>query len=193
MIAALIPARIGSVRIPRKNIRDFHGKPIIAYSIETAFETKLFDDVYVTTDDLEIAKIAGEYGAKVLMRGPEWSKDTVGPVDLARHHLKHMGHPDHVCILYATAPMMTALSIKEGWIVMNSERQPAFCVSIGVEPLHDAAQFIWCERSALREGIDEFGAWTTFMRIKPETDCDINTPEDWQRAEEMYARLYEPA
>lgn len=65
---AVIPARSGSKRIPRKNIKDFFGKPLIAYSIETALETKLFDKVIVTTDDEEIAEIAKQYGAEVLLK-----------------------------------------------------------------------------------------------------------------------------
>ena len=62
---AIIPARGGSKRIPRKNIKDFHGKPLIAYSIEVALKSKLFDKVIVSTDDEEIAKIAMQYGAVI--------------------------------------------------------------------------------------------------------------------------------
>src|SRR3989339_407211 len=73
---AIIPARGGSKRIPKKNIKDFLGKPIIAYSIEVVLESKLFDEVMVSTDDEEIAQVAIEYGAKVpFMRSKENAND----------------------------------------------------------------------------------------------------------------------
>lgn len=76
---AIIPARGGSKRIPRKNIKDFFGKPLIAYSIEVALKSKLFDKVIVSTDDEEIAKIAVEYGAVVpFLRPKELSDDFIG-------------------------------------------------------------------------------------------------------------------
>ncbi|HUH43228.1 MAG TPA: acylneuraminate cytidylyltransferase, partial [Sulfurimonas sp.] len=76
---AIIPARGGSKRIPRKNIKDFFGKPLIAYSIQTALESNLFDKIIVTTDDEEIASIAKEYGAEVpFLRPKELSDDFTG-------------------------------------------------------------------------------------------------------------------
>ena len=72
---AIIPARGGSKRIPRKNIKLFLGKPIIAYSIEACLESHIFDEVIVFTDDLEIAEIAKSYGAKVLMRSEKNAND----------------------------------------------------------------------------------------------------------------------
>ena len=73
---AIIPARGGSKRIPRKNIKDFLGKPILAYSIETALKSKIFDEVMVSTDDEEIAEVAIKYGAKVpFMRTIDNSND----------------------------------------------------------------------------------------------------------------------
>jgi N-acylneuraminate cytidylyltransferase len=80
---AIIPARGGSKRIPRKNIKDFLGKPIIAYSIEAVLESKLFEEVMVSTDDEEIAQIARKYGANVpFLRSQENSNDFATTVDV---------------------------------------------------------------------------------------------------------------
>jgi len=80
---AIIPARGGSKRIPRKNIKDFLGKPIIAYSIEAAFQSKLFDEVMVSTDDQEIAQVALKYGAKVpFLRSNENANDIATLADV---------------------------------------------------------------------------------------------------------------
>ena len=80
---AIIPARGGSKRIPRKNIKPFMGKPIIAYSIEAALESGLFDEVMVSTDDEEIAMVARQYGAKVpFMRSAETANDYATTADV---------------------------------------------------------------------------------------------------------------
>ena len=92
---AIIPARGGSKRIPRKNIKDFFGKPLIAYSIEVALKSKLFDKVIISTDDEEIAKIAVEYGAIVpFLRPQELSDDfteTRAVINHALGYLKSVG------------------------------------------------------------------------------------------------------
>jgi len=116
---AIIPARGGSIRIPRKNIRQFCGKPIIAYSIEIAIESGLFDKVIVSTDDKEIASIAEEYGAEVpFMRPPELADAYTGTNDVISHavkELKLLGYVyDYVCCIYATAPLLDCFYITEG-------------------------------------------------------------------------------
>ena len=108
---AIIPARGGSKRIPRKNIKDFFGKPLIAYSIEIALKSNLFDKVIVSTDDEEIAKIALEYGAIVpFLRPKELSDDFTGTGTVVNHaleYLKSVGENyDFVCTIYATAPFL---------------------------------------------------------------------------------------
>ena len=108
---AIIPARGGSKRIPRKNIKNFHGKPLIAYSIEVALKSKLFDKVVVSTDDEEIAKIAKEFGAEVpFLRPKELSDDFTGTGAVINHainFLKEQGENiDFVCTIYATAPLL---------------------------------------------------------------------------------------
>ena len=85
----LIPARGGSKRIPRKNIKLFHGKPLIAWSIENAIKSDIFDQIYVSTDDDEIAQIAKEYGAKIpFLRPRNISDDHSNDDDVRNHFLK---------------------------------------------------------------------------------------------------------
>ncbi len=112
---ALIPARGGSKRLPRKNILPFMGKPMIAYSIEAAKHTGLFDDVVVSTDDHEIANIARQYGARVSFRDPELATDKAMVRAVAGDFLMQeetQGRPyDLLCVLYATAPLRGAEDI----------------------------------------------------------------------------------
>ena len=109
---AIITARGGSKRIPRKNIREFCGKPIIAYSIEAAKGAGIFDEVMVSTDDQEIADISIKYGASVpFLRSPENSGDYSGTADVLlevlREYQKSDQYFDVMCCLYPTAPFVT--------------------------------------------------------------------------------------
>jgi len=111
MNIAIIPARGGSKRIPRKNIKDFCGKPIIAYSIEVALESGLFDKVIVSTDDNEIAEIAKKYGAEVpFIRPIELANDYIGTtavIESATTWYKDKGiNVVNVCCIYPTAPLL---------------------------------------------------------------------------------------
>lgn len=119
MKVALIPARGGSKRIPRKNIRNFHGKPIIAYTIETARDSNLFDRIIVSTDDPEIVEVANLYGAETpFFRPPELANDNAGTgavIAHARQWLQeHDTEPEYLCTLYATAPLLSPLYLAEG-------------------------------------------------------------------------------
>ena len=112
----IIPARGGSKRIPRKNIKEFLGKPIIAYSIETAIETGLFDEVMVSTDDMEIAEVAKQYGAKVpFMRSAETASDFASTADVLKEviaNYKELGKEfDNFCCFYATAPLVQSKDV----------------------------------------------------------------------------------
>lgn len=123
MNIAIIPARGGSQRIPHKNIKHFHGKPIIAYSIQAALKSGLFDDVIVSTDDGNIAKIAKQYGANVpWMRPSELSDHFTSTLPVIQHSLsKYNKDKDKdkdiqfVCCLYATAPFVTAGLLKKAF------------------------------------------------------------------------------
>lgn len=113
---AVIPARGGSKRIPRKNIRSFYGKPMIAWSIEAAKASACFDEILVSTDDVEIAEIAESYGARVPFRRPqELSDDFVPTVPVIAHALtwaqENWGEFQSACCIYATAPFVSAKSL----------------------------------------------------------------------------------
>jgi len=115
---AIITARGGSKRIPRKNIKEFLGKPIIAYSIQAALESKLFDEVMVSTDDKEIAKIAILYGATVpFFRSEKNSNDYAGTEDVIKEvmdYYKENGKSfDWLCCIYPTAPFITETKLVE--------------------------------------------------------------------------------
>ena len=125
MNICIIPARGGSKRIPRKNIRNFCGKPIIAYSIEAAIKSNCFDRVIVSTDDTEIADVATSYGAEVpFIRDAELSNDYAGTPAVVKHAIEWLGqqdqHPTFVCCIYATAPLIRAENILAGFEKINS-------------------------------------------------------------------------
>ncbi len=131
---AIIPARGGSKRIPKKNIKEFLGKPIIAYSIEAALKSNLFDEVMVSTDDQEIAEIAIKYGAKVpFIRSIENSDDNATIADVINaviiFYENQNLYPSIVCCLFATAPFITETIIKEGYNkIFNQGYSSAFTI-----------------------------------------------------------------
>ena len=134
MKIAVIPARGGSKRIPRKNIRMFCGKPIIAYSIAAAQQTGLFDQVVVSTDDEEIASVAREFGAATpFIRPKEIADDFTGTNAVVKHAIawfnERASNVAHACCLYATAPLMQARFIKEGFEAL-SRSNAAFAFSV---------------------------------------------------------------
>jgi pseudaminic acid cytidylyltransferase len=111
MRICIIPARGGSKRIPRKNIKPFHGKPIIAYSIEAALNSGLFDKIIVSTDDNEIADIAHIYGAEVpFIRPSELADDFTGTGAVIAHTIQWLKNngitPEYICTIYPTAPLL---------------------------------------------------------------------------------------
>ena len=122
---AIIPARGGSKRIPKKNIKDFLGKPIIAYSIELALNIKLFSKVIVSTDDQEIKDVAIKYGAEVpFIRPKEIADDFTGTHEVIGHAvkcLKDNGEKmDYVCCVYATAPLIEKDDLKKGFELIKT-------------------------------------------------------------------------
>lgn len=117
---AIIPARGGSKRIPRKNIKHFLGKPIIAYSIEAALNSKLFDKVIVSTDDLEIAEVAIKYGACVpFLRSKENSNDMATTFSVIKEVLMTFDQQnkkfEHVCCIYPCAPFINKEILVKGY------------------------------------------------------------------------------
>lgn len=226
MNIAIIPARGGSKRIPRKNIRVFCGKPIIAYSIEAAINSNCFDRVIVSTDDTEIADVATSYGAEVpFIRDAELANDHVGTTAVVKHAIEWLRQQDQppalVCCIYATAPFITAESILAGLEKINmTDCDFAFSVTsfsfpvqraIGIdeqgrvamfqaehyktrsqdlEPAyHDAGQFYWGRSSAWLEEKAVFSSASIPVLIPRYLVQDIDTMEDWLRAEAMYKSL----
>lgn len=122
---AIIPARGGSKRIPRKNVKPFLGKPMLAYSIEAALSTGLFDEVMVSTDDEEIAEVARQYGAKVpFMRTPATANDYATLADVMKEVLteyKNRGLEfDNSCLILATCPMLQSQDISSAYNRLTS-------------------------------------------------------------------------
>lgn len=125
---AVITARGGSKRIPRKNIREFCGKPIITYSIEAALSAGIFDEVMVSTDDAEIAEIAKKAGAKVpFFRSADTANDFANTTDVMLEVLnayKEQGREfDVACCIYPTAPFVTADKLKKAYAAMQEKRR----------------------------------------------------------------------
>jgi pseudaminic acid cytidylyltransferase len=225
MRLAIIPARGGSKRILRKNIRDFLGKPIIAYSIEAARHTRLFDHIVVSTDDHEIAEVARGLGAEVpFMRPADLSDDHTGTAPVVKHALNWFadrGIPAHfACCIYATAPFVTAEDLARGYdMLVASDKSFAFSVTSfgfsiqralrlkdgGVElfavqhgetrsqdleqAYHDAGQFYWGRASAFLKDTKLFSDMSLPVILPRYRVQDIDTIEDWQRAEFMFRAL----
>jgi pseudaminic acid cytidylyltransferase len=143
---AVIPARGGSKRIPRKNIRMFCGKPIIAYSISAAQQTGLFDQVVVSTDDEEIASVAREFGATTpFIRPKEIADDFTGTNAVVKHAVAWFNAQSndvtHACCLYATAPLVQANFITEGYEALSrSDAAFAFSVTSYAFPIQRAVR-----------------------------------------------------
>lgn len=131
----LIPARGGSKRIPRKNIKKFHGKPLIAWSINCALKSGIFENIYVSTDDKEIADISQEYGAKVpFLRPKDISDDYATDKDVLNHFLNWYSKTKHdldiLCYLYPTAPFIsqeTLIGCKD--MLINNNIAKVFTIS----------------------------------------------------------------
>lgn len=123
---AIIPARGGSKRIPRKNIKSFLGSPIIKYSIDAALQANCIDEVMVSTDDKEIAAISEKLGAKVpFFRSEATSNDFATTADVIEEVLieyrKNGQDFDYCCCIYPTAPFISLKRLKEGFSVLISE------------------------------------------------------------------------
>jgi pseudaminic acid cytidylyltransferase len=220
---AIIPARGGSKRIPKKNIKNFHGKPLIAYSIETALKSKLFDKIIVSTDDDEIAKVAKEYGAKIHERPKELADDytaTQPVIDDVLNTLKQNNENySYYCTIYATAPFLQDKYLIEGFQKLEkSNAVNAFSVTSMPFPIqrtfkisNNSCEMFWPEHALTRsqdleEAYQDAGQfyWTTMNKTSNEVMFgkdsipivlprylvqDIDTLDDWIRAEFMYEAL----
>ena len=194
---AIIPARGGSTRIPRKNIRDFEGQPIIAYSIQTAKASGLFErGIWVSTDDPEIAKVAWGLGVHVHPRQPELARDEIGTQQVMREALRELfpveaNRPAIACCIYPCAPLMLPEDLKRGLEALVEGPTPyAYSVDRGGG---DAGQWYWGLTSAFVEGVPLEHPRTKLLVLPSHRTCDINTEADWQRALLLYRGIHENA
>ena len=226
MKLAIIPARGGSKRIPRKNIKLFCGKPMIAWSIEAALQSGCFDQVIVSTDDLEIAEVARQHGATVpFVRPPELSDDHTGTIPVIRHAIEWFNRQgkaaEQVCCLYATAPFVSAADLQRGLETLQTNRcDYAFSVTSYAFPIqrairltaegrvemfnpehfntrsqdleeafHDAGQFYWGRAEAWLQGRMIFSPSSVPVMLPRHRVQDIDTLEDWSRAEWLFKAM----
>jgi pseudaminic acid cytidylyltransferase len=224
MRLAVIPARGGSKRIPRKNIRPFAGKPMIAYAIEAAQRSGLFDRIVVSTDDAEIAAISKGYGADVpFTRPPELADDHTATVPVIAHAIRAceaLGWgAEQVCCIYPGVPFLQEQDVRAALAVLEEGGDYAFPVVAFPSAIqralrreadgtarpffpehagtrtqdlppayHDAGQFYWGRAPAWLEGRNIHLHGRTI--ILPEWRVvDIDTPDDWERAELLYRAL----
>lgn len=228
MKIAVIPARGGSKRIPRKNIKPFCGKPIIAWSIEAALQSACFDRVIVSTDDAEIAEVARQHGALVpFIRPANLADDHTGTIPVIQHAIEWsqtQGHaPSQVCCLYATAPFVLVDDLRRGLAMLTDTAcDYAFSVTSYAFPIqrairitetgrvemfnpqhfgarsqdleeawHDAGQFYWGRADAWLAGKPIFSNDAVPVKLPRHRVQDIDTTEDWLRAEWMFKALQE--
>lgn len=220
MRVAVIPARGGSKRVPRKNARIFHGRPMITWSIEAAKRSGCFERIMVSTDDPEIAEIAATHGADVPFRRPDaLSDDHATTTDVIAHAtrwcIESGSAPSLVCCIYATAPFVQVDDLRRGfelisggdWRFVFSATSFGFPIFRGIrvdaagrvgmffpehfstrsqdlpESLHDAGQFYWGRPEAWLRGDRIFDSWSTIVELPRWRVQDIDTDEDWKRAE----------
>jgi pseudaminic acid cytidylyltransferase len=227
MKIAVIPARGGSKRIPRKNIKLFRGKPVIAWSIDAANKSGLFSHIIVSTDDAEVSAVAEQWGAEVpFIRPSIISGDYAGTTEVIAHATQwavDRGWPvTAVCCIYATAPFIHADDLRIGLQELESGNWAyAFSVTDFPAPifrsfrkhpegglemffpehfstrsqdlpvaLHDAGQFYWGRPESWLQGVRVFGRRSYPMEIPRWRVHDIDTPEDWIRAELVHKALF---
>jgi len=224
MKLAIIPARGGSKRIPRKNIKNFCGQPIIVYSIKAAQKSKLFDKIIVSTDDEEIAQIARSYGVEIFERPKELADDFTATGDVIKHSINYLKEKreiyEYICTIYATAPFLQSNYLIEGYEKLkNSDAATAFSCTSMPFPIQrtfkitdndrcqmfwpenfykrsqdletayqDAGQFYWTNTNRKSTDIT-FGKDSIPMILPRHLVQDIDTLEDWKRAELMYQTL----
>lgn len=225
MNIAMIPARGGSKRIPRKNIKMFHSKPIIAYSIESALESGCFDRVIVSTDDEEIANVARKYGAEVPFIRPEkQADDHATTLDVIKHCIEtlKLADADILCCLYATAPFISKSDLINAIDLLQKEQldfvfsatefsfpiQRAFQLNqhriaemIAPEHIytrsqdlcksyHDAGQFYFGIVASFNADKSFFyDSLSKVIELPNYRVQDIDTIDDWKRAELLYSIL----
>lgn len=187
MRLAVIPARGGSVRVPQKNYRPFHGQPMLLYPIQAAKESGLFDLIVVSTDHHLIASIAFQAGAIVVPR--EADDGSTGTQEIAARVLDQLDVSGGACcVIYPCTPLLLPADLKAGWAKLLHPEAKSFVRSVGPDG-QDAGAFYfgWTRAFRDRRPLDEFN--TTDYALPAERVIDINTPSDWAQAESMFEAL----
>lgn len=182
---AIIPARSGSVRLPGKNIKPFHGRPIIAYSIETAQASGLFSLVVVSTDAMDIAAVAFNCGAAVMWRATD--DGVKGTQEVAGDVLRQMPGIQKACVIYPCAPLVIVDDLKRAAYAVNETTQFAF--GVGADPLADAGAFYFGMAGAFAANRPLIGPNTAMIPLPPGRVCDINTQADFDLALRLYTEM----
>lgn len=183
--AAIIPARGGSVRIPRKNLLPFAGKPMLQWPLEAAEASGLFDFGVVSTDDEEIAALAEELGCTVHWREPD--DGSTGTQEIAAQTIEAFPEIEQACVIYPCSPMLRGHDLAKAHQQLKPMVQ--WVVSWLEDEDVDAGCFYWgrawsfTQRNPLEERQARYMA-------DPRRFIDINTPEDLARAESMFNALH---
>lgn len=169
----------------------FHGKPIIAYSIEAAKASGLFDDVYVSTDDESAIAIARYYRVGVIVRPEKLAADSVGTQAVMEHALRVLATVskkvfDYACCIYPCAPLMTASDLNNGFVALAFHDAP-YVYSVG-EDGADAGQWYWGKVQSFLDGVPLTQGRSFSLPNK--RVCDINVESDWLRAENLYEEMH---
>ncbi|MGV8918295.1 MAG: pseudaminic acid cytidylyltransferase [Pseudomonas sp.] len=177
---AIIPARGGSKRIPRKNLKLFNGEPMIVGSIRAALSSEVFDQVLVSTDDQEIAAVARAHGAQVpFLRPAELADDFTGTAAVIEHAVRTLQERgqtyDFACCIYATAPLLQVRFLREGLRLLEQHPQKSFAFSV--------CSFAFPVQRAL--SLDAEGALTPLYPEYRETRSQ-DLPEAYQDAGQFY-------
>jgi len=220
---AIIPARGGSKRIPRKNLKPFDGVPMIVRSIRTALDSGLFEQVVVSTDDAEIADVARANGAHVpFMRPVELADDFTGTAAVIAHALQQLPAFEYACCVYASAPLLQTRFLRQGLELLEQYPDKSFAFSVtdfgfpvqraltldgqgaltALYPefrntrsqdlpaaFQDAGQFYWGRSEAWLRGEVLYSPASLPVILPRYLVQDIDTVEDWKRAEYLYAAL----
>ena len=228
MRLCIIPARGGSKRIPKKNIRDFCGKPVLAYAIEAAKKSQLFDKVIVSSDDSNIVSIAKEFGAETpFIRPSEIADDHSGTVPVIAHAIRETETageaPDLVCCVYPCAPLIQYQDLCRGLELLESSGQSKFSFPVAEFPSSVQRAISLYEKALTKSLYPEYQLtrtqdlapafydagqfylgyredWLNFPQIHSYgiglvipswRAVDIDTPDDWLRAEMAYRLISE--
>jgi CMP-N-acetylneuraminic acid synthetase len=218
---AMIPARIGSKRIPKKNIRYMAGKPLIQYPIEIALNSGLFESVWLNSESEELGVAAEKYGAKFHRRPPELAVDTATNRDFTYEFLTKR-ECDYVVMVNPTSPLLrvdtliafvdfvaetdydtvlSTIGIQAESFYKGQPLNFKFAEKINSQLLEPISEVVWALTAWKREtfiinqehGVNPvFGGRVGYFPIPKDESCDLDTPEDWRIAEGILLSRIQP-